>query len=165
MGGREGGVQVPVWIPDSKPGGDTCRSILRYVRRRHTSTKEAVVAASIRKGGRVAGAARARLTAEVKRQYETGASVRSIAETIGRSPTFVRQILREAGVILRSSKTFTSVAPREDAHKLLDQIPAEEVPAVIEHLRKLTRVPTSESGQRKFRTIGVFDGEPDLGAR
>src|SRR5262249_39067446 len=84
---------------------------------------------------------------------------------IGRSTTFVRQILREAGVILHSSKAFTSVAPREDAHKLLDQIPADEVPAVIEHLRKLTRVPTSESGQRKFQTIGEFDGEPDLGAR
>ncbi|MFB8267581.1 helix-turn-helix domain-containing protein [Streptomyces sp. NPDC055955] len=47
------------------------------------------------------GAARDKLTAELKAAYEGGASIRSIADSKGRSYGFVHRILTEAGVTLR----------------------------------------------------------------
>ncbi|MFD7778827.1 helix-turn-helix domain-containing protein [Streptomyces sp. NPDC059753] len=53
------------------------------------------------KGSRITGAARDQLAAELKAAYEGGASIRSIADSTGRSYGFVHHILTEAGVILR----------------------------------------------------------------
>ncbi|MFE4775986.1 helix-turn-helix domain-containing protein [Streptomyces sp. NPDC056713] len=53
------------------------------------------------KGKRITGAARDKLAAELKTAYESGASIRSIAESSGRSYGFVHRILTEAGVTLR----------------------------------------------------------------
>ncbi|MFB8000479.1 helix-turn-helix domain-containing protein [Streptomyces sp. NPDC056002] len=52
-------------------------------------------------GRRITGAARDQLAAELKAAYEGGASIRSIAESTGRSYGFVHHILTEAGVTLR----------------------------------------------------------------
>ncbi|MFC9500853.1 helix-turn-helix domain-containing protein [Streptomyces sp. NPDC056982] len=53
------------------------------------------------KGKRITGAARDKLAAELKAAYEGGASIRSIADSTGRSYGFVHRILTEAGVTLR----------------------------------------------------------------
>lgn len=57
---------------------------------------------SIPKGQRVTGDARIALTAELTKRYEKGASIRSLAERLGRSYGFTHRILRESGVQLRS---------------------------------------------------------------
>ncbi|MFE6904631.1 helix-turn-helix domain-containing protein [Streptomyces sp. NPDC057717] len=59
------------------------------------------------KGKRVTGAARDKLAAELKTAYESGASIRSIAESSGHSYGFVHRILTAAGVTLRGRGGFT----------------------------------------------------------
>lgn len=53
------------------------------------------------KGIRIAGEPRAQLATDLKVQYERGASIRSLAETTGRSYGFVHQVLNEAEAALR----------------------------------------------------------------
>jgi hypothetical protein len=57
------------------------------------------------------------------------------------------------------------VEPRVAAHRLLDIVPDERVSAALEALRQLADQHGTERPRRRFRTIGVFDGEPDLGRR
>ncbi|MFD9701230.1 helix-turn-helix domain-containing protein [Lentzea sp. NPDC059081] len=54
------------------------------------------------KGKRVICPARTKLGKELGEKYEKGASVRALAEEIGRSYGFVYGLLTEAGVSLRS---------------------------------------------------------------
>ena len=51
---------------------------------------------------RLKGASRAQLASDLKARYEQGASIRTLAETIGCSYGFVRDLLQEAGVTLRA---------------------------------------------------------------
>ncbi len=51
--------------------------------------------------GRIEGEARTQLGADLAAQYEQGTSIRSLAESSGRSYGFVHQLLTEAGVTLR----------------------------------------------------------------
>jgi hypothetical protein len=53
------------------------------------------------KGTRVTGAARDKLAADLKKAYESGASIRTLAESTGRSYGFVHGVLTEVGVALR----------------------------------------------------------------
>jgi hypothetical protein len=125
--------------------------------------------ANLKKAKRITGTARAKLAAELKRKYEAGASIRSLAEETGRSSGFVRRMLDEVGVARRSAHNPKMPSyphgSRDDAHRLLDQVPANQIPAVLEHLREAAKLATREHGERKFRTVGIFDGEPDLAAR
>ena len=50
---------------------------------------------------RVKGDDRDKLKAELKRRYEKGRSIRSLADQMGRSYGFTRKLLVEAGVTLR----------------------------------------------------------------
>jgi hypothetical protein len=50
---------------------------------------------------RVSGAARAKLAAELKRQYQRGRSIRDLAREYGRSYNFIHGMLTEVGVSLR----------------------------------------------------------------
>lgn len=59
-------------------------------------------ATQIAKGQRITGAARDEVSAMLKEKYETGASIRALAESTGRSYGFVHRVLSEAGVKLRS---------------------------------------------------------------
>ncbi|NJQ07779.1 hypothetical protein HCN56_19865 [Streptomyces lonarensis] len=63
--------------------------------------EEARVAETLKKGSRVTGAAREELAADLKRKYESGASIRALAEETGRSYGFVHRMLRESEVNLR----------------------------------------------------------------
>lgn len=56
---------------------------------------------SLKKGSRVTGTARDKLASELKRKYESGASIRALAESTGRSYGFVHRMLSESGVTLR----------------------------------------------------------------
>lgn len=54
---------------------------------------------------------------------------------------------------------------REDAHHLVDAVPDDRVDAVVLWLRRFTEAAETAPPRRRFRTVGVFDGESDLGAR
>ncbi|MFF0813815.1 helix-turn-helix domain-containing protein [Rhodococcus sp. NPDC003318] len=55
----------------------------------------------VRKGVRVSGGDRDEMQSELRDRYLSGASIRSLAETTGRSYGFIRTLLTEAGVELR----------------------------------------------------------------
>ena len=55
----------------------------------------------LKKGSRVTGDERGRLAADLKEKYESGQSIRLLAESSGRSYGFVHRILSESGVSLR----------------------------------------------------------------
>jgi predicted transcriptional regulator len=59
------------------------------------------VAETIRKGVRITGHTRDQLARDLKKRYEKGASIRSLAESTGRSYGFVHRVLCESGVQLR----------------------------------------------------------------
>jgi hypothetical protein len=59
------------------------------------------VAETLKKGSRVTGDSRTQLAQNVKRQYDSGESIRDIAESTGRSYGFVHRLLSESGVKLR----------------------------------------------------------------
>lgn len=55
--------------------------------------------------------------------------------------------------------------PRSRAHRLLDAVPDERVSDAVDILQRLAEPGSSDRRRRRFRTVGVFDGEPDLGGR
>lgn len=59
------------------------------------------MAEELRKGSRITGAQRERLASDLKKRYEKGASIRSLAESTGRSYGFVHRVLSESGATLR----------------------------------------------------------------
>jgi hypothetical protein len=54
---------------------------------------------------------------------------------------------------------------REAARRLLEAVPDERVSAALSMLRQLAEEPEAEQPRRRFRTVGVFEAEPDLGKR
>ncbi len=54
-----------------------------------------------KQNGRVVGDERVTLTRRLRAEYEKGASIRTLAESTGRSYGFVHRILSESGVKLR----------------------------------------------------------------
>jgi predicted transcriptional regulator len=59
------------------------------------------VADMLKKGSRVTGAERDKLASELRKKYEGGQSIRTLAESTGRSYGFVHRILSENGATLR----------------------------------------------------------------
>ena len=57
--------------------------------------------ATISKGTRITGESRDKLAADLRKEYEGGASIRSLAEQTGRSYGFVHRVLTESEVSLR----------------------------------------------------------------
>ena len=56
---------------------------------------------TLKKGTRVTGADRTKLAADLKKRYNAGESIRSLAASTGRSYGFIHRILTETGVSLR----------------------------------------------------------------
>jgi predicted transcriptional regulator len=59
------------------------------------------VAETLKKGTRVTGDDRTKLASDLKKRYDAGESIRSLAAATGRSYGFVHRILSETGVTLR----------------------------------------------------------------
>jgi len=59
------------------------------------------VADTLKKGSRVTGGERDRLAADLRKKYDSGASIRTLADSTGRSYGFVHRILTESGATLR----------------------------------------------------------------
>lgn len=57
--------------------------------------------AELKKGTRVSGIERDRLSTGLKKKYDGGASIRELAASTGRSYGFVHRVLTEAGANLR----------------------------------------------------------------
>ncbi len=57
--------------------------------------------AKLEKSVRIAGQSRTQLAADLKTQYEQGASIRELARATGRSYGFIHAVLTEAQVPLR----------------------------------------------------------------
>lgn len=62
---------------------------------------EVEIVTEIKKGARLTGADRDKLAAELVRKYESGSSIRALAEETGRSYGFVHRVLSESDVTLR----------------------------------------------------------------
>ncbi|MFD7995543.1 helix-turn-helix domain-containing protein [Streptomyces mexicanus] len=54
------------------------------------------------KGRKITGTQRAQLAATLKKAYDSGVSIRTLAKSTGRSYGFVHGLLTEAGTVLRS---------------------------------------------------------------
>jgi hypothetical protein len=59
------------------------------------------VTETLKKGTRVTGDDRTKLASDLKKRYDAGESIRSLAAATGRSYGFVHRILSETGVTLR----------------------------------------------------------------
>ncbi len=59
------------------------------------------MAETLKKGTRVTGADRTKLASDLKKRYNAGESIRSLAASTGRSYGFIHRILTETGVSLR----------------------------------------------------------------
>ena len=59
------------------------------------------MADTLRKGTRVTGTDRSKLASDLKKRYDAGESIRSLANATGRSYGFSHRILTETGVTLR----------------------------------------------------------------
>ena len=59
------------------------------------------MADTLRKGTRVTGSDRSKLAGDLKKRYDAGESIRSLALATGRSYGFIHRILTENGVSLR----------------------------------------------------------------
>lgn len=59
------------------------------------------MADALKKGSRVTGAERDKLAADLRKKYDTGQSIRTLAAASGRSYGFVHRILSESGATLR----------------------------------------------------------------
>ncbi|HLY33924.1 MAG TPA: helix-turn-helix domain-containing protein [Jatrophihabitantaceae bacterium] len=57
--------------------------------------------AVLKKGARIVGQERTKLSVELKKAYDKGKSIRELADSHGRSYGFVHRVLSEAGVTLR----------------------------------------------------------------
>lgn len=54
---------------------------------------------------------------------------------------------------------------REDAHRLLDEVPEDRLADAIDMLRQWASPQPEDVPRRRFRTTAIFDGEHDLGAK
>ena len=59
------------------------------------------MADALKKGSRVTGAERDKLSADLRKKYDSGTSIRALAESSGRSYGFVHRMLTESGATLR----------------------------------------------------------------
>lgn len=66
-----------------------------------TPKSDLAKANTIRKGARITGSARDKLTTDLRRKYEKGQSIRALADGTGRSYGFVHRLLVDAEVPLR----------------------------------------------------------------
>jgi hypothetical protein len=57
--------------------------------------------AELKKGSRITGGERDKLSGDLRKKYEAGQSIRLLAESSGRSYGFVHRILSESGATLR----------------------------------------------------------------
>jgi hypothetical protein len=72
------------------------------IRRRRTDRRaEEDIVAELPKGRRITGSERDRLATDLKKRYESGASIRELAAETGRSYGFVHRVLAESGATLR----------------------------------------------------------------
>ncbi len=56
---------------------------------------------TLKKGSRVTGVDRDKLAADLRKKYDSGSSIRALADATGRSYGFVHRILSESGATLR----------------------------------------------------------------
>jgi hypothetical protein len=54
---------------------------------------------------------------------------------------------------------------REEAHRLLDEVPEDRLTDAIHLLRQWASPEPGDVPRRRFRTTAIFDGDHDLGAR
>jgi hypothetical protein len=59
------------------------------------------MATTLKKGARITGADRTKLSNDLKKAYDKGKSIRELADAHGRSYGFVHRVLTESGATLR----------------------------------------------------------------
>jgi Helix-turn-helix domain len=76
------------------------------------------VGQNIKKGTRVLGVDRRRLAASLKKRYDAGESIRSLATSTGRSYGFIHRLLTESGVSLRRRSRTAEVQQIADTRQV-----------------------------------------------
>ena len=64
--------------------------------------------ADLRKGSRVTGAERDQQATDLKKRYDGGASIRSLAESTGRSYGFIHRILSDSGTAMQPWRAYSA---------------------------------------------------------
>jgi hypothetical protein len=59
------------------------------------------MASALKKGARIIGSERTKLSVDLKKAYEKGKSIRELADSHNRSYGFIHRVLSESGVALR----------------------------------------------------------------
>ena len=62
---------------------------------------EVPAVAELKKGSRITGTERDKLAGDLRRKYDSGQSIRALADSTGRSYGFIHRILSESGTKLR----------------------------------------------------------------
>ena len=62
------------------------------------------------------------------------------------------------------SPTLVGMTVRDDAHRLLDEMPEEQLAEALDALQRV-QAASVKPPRRRFRTTATFDGDQDLGAR
>ena len=78
----------------------------------------------LRKGGRVTGTQRQRLVDDLRRNYERGVTIRTLAEETGRSFGYVYRLLSEAGLVRHSQAEAAQTTKENEGASPFPQGPA-----------------------------------------
>lgn len=72
---------------------------------------------------------------------------------------------RGCGGLLAGPAYTGNMTAREDAHRLLDEVPEDRLAEAMDVLRQWASPQPDDVPARRFRTTAIFDGEHDLGAK
>ena len=73
--------------------------------------------AALKKGARIIGSERTKLSVDLKKAYEKGKSIRELADSHNRSYGFIHRVLSESGVTLRGRGGATRTKAKAGAKK------------------------------------------------
>src|SRR5215813_1317408 len=107
------------------------RHRLHYGYRRGRPGRRRSVSETLKKGTRVTGVDRGKLATTLRKRYDSGESIRSLAASTGRSYGFVHRILTETGVRLRSRSGSNKTEPSRSRRGRADDADQPQLPIQI----------------------------------
>jgi hypothetical protein len=57
------------------------------------------------------------------------------------------------------------MSTRDDAHRLLDEVPDDQLDGVVELLRRWSNAAQPPTARRQLSFVGAFEADPDLSVR
>lgn len=120
------------------------------------------MAEKLKKSTRVTGTDRSKLAITLRRRYDSGESIRSLAASTGRSYGFVHRILTEAGATLRGRAGSTRIAGRRRRDGAVgDEVPGTVQPEIPVQIY-LTDALAGPAVEESLRELLLMHGAEDL---